>query len=179
MIGKDGMAALDYNFTYFSNLTILSYDLLWVDLELKTPLLMSPNAVICISMQLGVSNNVTTIKILNCTLLWHNFVGAFNYLVMNHCHCARWQTFISPIEDQQKGSLWTHWGRDKMDAISQTTVLDAFSWMKMYELRLKFDWTLFLRVQWTIFQHCLRLWLGAIQTTSHYLNQWWLVYRRI
>ena len=58
----------------------------------------------------------------------------------------------------------THWGRDKMDAISQTTSSSAFSWMKMYELRLKFHCSLFLRVQLTIF---------------HYLNQWWLVYWRI
>ena len=28
----------------------------------------------------------------------------------------------------------------------------------------------------TIFQHWFRYWLGAVQATSHYLNQWWLVY---
>ena len=38
----------------------------------------------------------------------------------------------------------THWGRDKMDAIS---------WMKMFEYRLKFHWSLFLRVHLTISQH--------------------------
>ena len=37
----------------------------------------------------------------------------------------------------------------------------------------------FLRVQSTIFHHWFRLWLGAVQATSHYLNQWWLVYWRI
>ena len=41
----------------------------------------------------------------------------------------------------------THWGRDKMDAISQTTSSRTFSWMKMFEFRLKFQWILFLRVQ--------------------------------
>ena len=45
----------------------------------------------------------------------------------------------------------THWGRDKMDAISQTTLSSAFSWKKMSEFRLKFHWNLFLRVQLTIF----------------------------
>ena len=40
----------------------------------------------------------------------------------------------------------THWGRDKMDAISQTTFSNAFSWTKMLEYRLKFGWSLFLRV---------------------------------
>ena len=67
----------------------------------------------------------------------------------------------------------THWGRDKMDAISQTTFSKAFSWMKMFEFGLKFHWSLFPRVQLAIFQHWFRQWLGAVQATSHYLNQWW------
>ena len=32
----------------------------------------------------------------------------------------------------------THWGRDTMDAIPQTTFSSAFSWRKMFEFRLKF-----------------------------------------
>ena len=59
------------------------------------------------------------------------------------------------------------------------TFSNAFSWMKTFEFRLKFHWSLFLRVQLTIFRHQSRWWLGAVQATSHYLNQWWLVYRRI
>ena len=35
-----------------------------------------------------------------------------------------------------------------------------------------------LNTDWN-FQHWFRKWLGAVQATSHYLNQWWLVYRRI
>ena len=50
-------------------------------------------------------------------------------------------------------SLSTHWGRDKMVAISQTTFSNAFSWMKMFEFQLIFHWSLFPRVQLTIFQH--------------------------
>ena len=50
----------------------------------------------------------------------------------------------------------THWGRNQMDAVSQTTVSNEFSGMKMYEYRLRFNWNLFLRVQWTIFQHWFR-----------------------
>ena len=73
----------------------------------------------------------------------------------------------------------THWGRDKMADISQTTFWNAFSWMKICKFRLRFHWRLFLRVQITIFQHWFRKWLGADQATSHYLNQWWLVYWRI
>ena len=37
--------------------------------------------------------------------------------------------FIGPL---------THWGRDKMDAIFQTTFSNGYSWMKIYEFRLKF-----------------------------------------
>ena len=73
----------------------------------------------------------------------------------------------------------THWGRDEMAAIFQTPFANGFSWMKLYEFRLKFHWSLFLGVELTIFQHWFRLWLGADQATSHYLNQWWLVHWRI
>ena len=78
----------------------------------------------------------------------------------------------------------THWGRDKMDAISQTTLWSAFSWMKNVWIPIEISYpnenkSLFLRVQLTIFQHWFRSWLGAVQATSHYLNQWWLDYRRI
>ena len=45
----------------------------------------------------------------------------------------------------------THWGRDKMAAIFQTTVSNGFSWTKMLEFRLKFHWSLFPRVWLTIF----------------------------
>ena len=70
----------------------------------------------------------------------------------------------------------THWGRDKMCMILQTTFSNAFYWMKIYDLRLIFLRSLFLRVQSTIWQHWYRWWLGTDQATSHYLNQWWLVY---
>ena len=73
----------------------------------------------------------------------------------------------------------THWGRDKMAAIFQTTFSNAFSWMKMFKFRLRFHWSLFPRVQLIILQHWFRWWLGAGQVTSHYLNQWWLIHWRI
>ena len=37
-----------------------------------------------------------------------------------------------------------------------TTFSNAFSWMKMYQFRLRFHWNLFLRVQLTISQHWFR-----------------------
>ena len=50
-----------------------------------------------------------------------------------------------------------------------------FSWMQIYELWFKFQ----LWFQLTIIQHRFRYWPGTDQTPSHFLNQWWLVYRRI
>ena len=51
----------------------------------------------------------------------------------------------------QKLHHWslTHWGPDKMAAISQT-FSNAFSWMKMLEFWFKFHWSLFLRFELTI-----------------------------
>ena len=66
-----------------------------------------------------------------------------------------------------------------MAAIFQTIFSNVFSWMKMFEFRLRFHWSLPSKVQLTIFHHWFRWWLGAVQAPSHYLNQWWLVYRRI
>ena len=65
-----------------------------------------------------------------------------------------------------------------MAAFSQTTLSNASTWMKILEFRLKFHWSLFLRVLSTIFQHWFWKWPGADQATSHYLNQWCLVYWR-
>ena len=42
----------------------------------------------------------------------------------------------------------THWGRDNMSNIFQTTFSNAFSWMKMFEFR--FHWSLFSMVKLTI-----------------------------
>ena len=40
----------------------------------------------------------------------------------------------------------THWGRDKMADVSQTTFSNVFSSMKMCEFRFKFHWSLFLPI---------------------------------
>ena len=50
------------------------------------------------------------------------------------------------------GHCLTHWGRDEMAAVSQTTLSNAFSWMEMLEFRLRFHWYLFPGVQLTIFK---------------------------
>ena len=66
----------------------------------------------------------------------------------------QWYGFVGMISTD--ALALTHWGRDKMDAISQTTFSNAFSWMKMFEYRLRFDLSLFLRVELTISQHWFR-----------------------
>ena len=65
----------------------------------------------------------------------------------------------------------THLPLDKMAGISQTTYSKVFSWIKC--LVFWFQWSLFLRIQLTIFQHWFRKWLGVDQATSHYLHQCW------
>ena len=49
-----------------------------------------------------------------------------------------------------------YWGRNKMASISQTTLPNAFSWMKMYKFRLTIHWNLSLRVQSKIFHYWFR-----------------------
>ena len=46
-----------------------------------------------------------------------------------------------------KQNRLTTWGRVKMAVIFQTIYSNAFSWMKMNELRLRFHWKLFPRVK--------------------------------
>ena len=100
------------------------------------------------------------------------------------CHSSVLQSpkicqIIPPPQFNILKSTSTHWGRDKMAAFSQTTHSNEFSGMKILEFRLNFHWNLFLRVLSTIFHYWFWWWLGADQATSHYLNQWCLVYRRI
>ena len=60
------------------------------------------------------------------------------------------------------------------DDISKCIFLNENIW-----IWLRSHWSLFPRVQLTIFQHWFRSWLGTDQAISHYLKQWWLVYWRI
>ena len=53
----------------------------------------------------------------------HKITKRINSLGVGRCRCS---------------NKLTHWGRDQIDAISQTTFSSAFSWMKMFQLRLKF-----------------------------------------
>ena len=53
---------------------------------------------------------------------------------------------------------------------------NASSWMKMYELQLKFQLNLCIGIQAILFHHWFRYWLGAWSAPSHYLKQWWVIY---
>ena len=78
-----------------------------------------------------------------CFFIYHFYI--YIYLWSGHSQ------YIHILQD-----YLTHRGRDKMDTISQTTFSTAISWMKMFEFRLKFHWSLFPRIQLTIFQHWFR-----------------------
>ena len=72
----------------------------------------------------------------------------------------RWPIFLQPNILDCWNFAWiishnllTHWGRDKMAAISQTTFSSAFSWMQTFEFWIKFHWDLFAKVQLTTWQH--------------------------
>ena len=77
--------------------------------------------------------------VLICEVLWHSLDLVKFHRVPKLLFC-----------------ILTHWGRGKMAAIFQTTFSTSFSWLKMYEFRLRFHWNLFPRVQLTIFHHWFR-----------------------
>ena len=86
---------------------------------------------------------------------------------------------FNPSYRIQNAVCQLNWGRDKMTAVFQTTFSNALSWMELYEFRLMFHLSLFLRSELTILQHWFRWRLAADQATDHYLKQWLLVYWRI
>ena len=70
-----------------------------------------------------------------------------------HWHSCGITTLVKPKCDI---FLITHWGRDKIAAIWQMRFSNAFSWMKMFEFCLRFQWNLFLRFEIPIFHHWYR-----------------------
>ena len=64
---------------------------------------------------------------------WHYVrpdVSAINF-AMQHLADNR----VYNLEAIVGANILTDWDRDKIDAILQTTFVNAFSWMKMYEFR--------------------------------------------
>ena len=84
----------------------------------------------------------------------------FKYLLLtpfffNFGHSASPDFTVSLNDKKMYGAfiltaLLTHWGRDQIDAISQTTLSNALSRIKMNEFHLGFHWSLFLRFELTI-----------------------------
>ena len=74
-------------------------------------------------------------------------------------------------------SCLTHWGQDKMAAIFQMTFWNGFSWMKMYELRLKISLKFVPRGPINIIPVLVQI--MACRLTDTKLNQWWSAYWRI
>ena len=99
----------------------------------------------------------------------------YTSVILVKFHAGDWEKLCFHNRDHFSPQIkeLTHWGRDKMAAIFQTTFSNAFSWMKMHEFCLRFHWTLLLRVKLTIFHHRFRKWLGADQATSHFFDRWW------
>ena len=62
----------------------------------------------------------------------------------------------------------THWGRDKIDAISQTIFVNAFSWMKNFEFQYFID-ICSLGSNW---QYIIIGSENGLASNRHYLNQW-------
>ena len=62
-------------------------------------------------------------------------IGRQQVIIWSNADLVGWCIYVSPGPN-----VLTHWSQDKMDAILQTTLSSAFSWMKMFEFRLQFDW---------------------------------------
>ena len=72
-------------------------------------------------------------------------------LPLQHLHSLNIKTFI-----WKSHKILTHRGRDKIASISQTTFSNVFSWMNVYEFRLRFHRNFFLRFELTILQNWFR-----------------------
>ena len=84
----------------------------------------------------------------------HVIRNLWRHLYHYNQHCAWWlqksnyswsisvQWWVSSCPVYIWGRYLTHWGRDKMAGISQTTLSNSFSWMKMLEFRFKLHWSL-------------------------------------
>ena len=80
------------------------------------------------------------------TLLLSGAILRYSVNLMSNIRFSATDIITWVLRCMQDGFPLTHWGRDKMAAIFQTTFSNAFSWMKMFKFRLRFHWSLFPRV---------------------------------
>ena len=73
----------------------------------------------------------------------------------------------------------TQWGLDKMADIFQTIFSSAFSWIKMYLATIEFSLILVASGPINNTSALVKIMAWRRPGDSHYLNQWWLIYRRI
>ena len=122
------------------------------------------------------SNMKKTKRDLNTNVFYWSFYHRCVFLVrgyvINPLKCIS-TPGLTYFKVYQVHDMLTHWGRDKMTTISQTTISNVFTWKKMVIFVSRFHWNLFPRDKLTIFLHWFRYRLGTVQATSHYLNQWW------
>ena len=102
-------------------------------------------------------------KIPQLSVMWYDWKWQWWLIAINEC-----------VIFSVCGTL-THWGRDKVDTISQTTSSNIIYWMKMYEFPPNF---IDVCSQGSNLQYP-SIGSEAVLATSHYRNQWWLVYRRV
>ena len=73
----------------------------------------------------------------------------YNFMITDtstRCQSVKW------IIEKYTTLNFNTWRPRQMTVILQTISSKAFCWMKMYGFRLKFHWSLFMRVQFKIFQ---------------------------
>ena len=110
-------------------------------------------------------NMVTLVRLIGGRAV-HNLFTITVYLI-KYAHCFAVLRFVNTLSPWQNG-------RQFADDIFKCIFLK-----ENLKILITISLDLFLRVQLPILQHWFRYWLGADQETSHYLNQWWQVYRRM
>ena len=69
----------------------------------------------------------------------------------------------------------THWGRDKIAAISQATFSKAFAWTKMYEFSLKISLKFVPEARINNNTALVQIMAWRRPSASHYFDQWWFI----
>ena len=80
----------------------------------------------------------------------NNMFVLFKFQLYSHLCGILWNK-QTKVESRWCYGALTLWGRDKMAAISRTTICNAFSWTKIYKIPLQFHWNLSLRVQFKVY----------------------------
>ena len=107
------------------------------------------------------------------TLLWTTLVGNVN---MDHNGLIKIRILNMSRQMVLASVPSTHWSREKMAAIFETTFSNAFSWMKMYKFRLRSHLSLFPRVHFIpilITEYVKKETLASVTLNCH--SRYWFV----